>query len=100
MNQFLKICYPHLLTKNFSSITALILTVATYIMLCSCMVQRFCATQSKRRRNIEQLREDANIPQPLTVEIPSAPTEQIEMAPLIVAMPSAPPGPRPIVIIF
>ena len=55
------------------------------------------ATETKRnRRNIEQsnVRGGTNIQtqsQPLTVEIPSAPTEQMEMAPLTVEIPSTPP---------
>ena len=65
-------------------------------MVILCMV-KWHATETKRnRRNIEQsnVRGGTNIQtqsQPLTVEIPSAPTEQMEMAPLTVEIPSTPP---------
>ena len=63
-----------------------------------CLMCKRCKCKSKRRRNIEQhsVRGDINIQtqsQPLIVEIPSDPPEQIEMAPLTVEIPNALPLP-------
>ena len=73
----------------------LMLTVAIYLILYSkCGVCK--RSKSRRNRKHHSVRGDINIQtqtQPLIVEIPSDPPEQIEMAPLTVEIPNALPLP-------